>query len=169
MVEENVASVGMESVAQSMEELAGKYLTFRLSNEDYGIEILKVVEIIQMQEVTSVPQTPHFVRGVINLRGKVIPVIELRVKFGMETEEDTNDTCIIVVNVGNMQMGIVIDEVSEVLNITGGEIEAAPQFGSGVATEFILGMAKTENAVKILIDIERVLDAEEMAALGSMG
>ena len=147
---------------------AGKYLTFRLAQEEYGIEILKVVEIIKMMEVTAVPQTPDFVRGVINLRGKVIPVLELRAKFGMEAVEDTNDTCIIVVNVGEVQMGIVIDAVSEVLDIKAEEIEPPPQFGSSVDTQFILGMAKAGDGVKILIDINSVLSVDEISALEAL-
>jgi purine-binding chemotaxis protein CheW len=149
--------------------LAGKYLTFRLGEEDYGLEILKVQEIIGMQEITSIPRTPEFLKGVINLRGKVIPVVDLRLKFGMAEAEVSRKTCIIVVQVGqetgNVIMGIVVDEVSEVLEISGGEIEPAPSFGARLDTNFILGMAKIEKAVKILLDLEKILSQDELAAV----
>jgi purine-binding chemotaxis protein CheW len=151
-------------------KLAGKYLTFKLGDEEYGLEILKVQTIIQMQEVTKVPKTPHFVRGVINLRGKVIPVIDLRVKFGLETREDTDKTCIVVVQATREEqdattMGIIIDEVNEVPQISAEDIEETPSFGSNVNTSFILGMAKLGGNVKILLDIDRVLSTSDIAAV----
>ena len=146
--------------------LAGKYLTFKLGGEEYGLEILRVTTIIGLMEITSVPDTPHYVRGVINLRGKVIPVVEMRSKFGLEATEDTNETCVIVVEVkrgeGSVQMGILVDSVSEVLDIAGEEIEPPPPFGNGHTTDFILGMAKVDDDVKILLDIDRVLAGEEL-------
>jgi len=147
----------------------GKYLTFKLDNEDYGIHILKIKEIIGMMAITSVPRTPHFVKGVINLRGKVIPVLDLRAKFDMESIDYTERTCIIVVEIeslnGTILMGIVVDSVSEVLNIKGEEVEDTPTFGTKLNTEYILGMAKMEGGVKILLDIDRVLGSEEMQLL----
>ena len=152
-----------------MKNKEGKYLTFSLAGEEYGIAILKVKEIIGMMSITSVPQTPEFVKGVINLRGKVIPVVDLRLKFGMEETEYTERTCIIVVEIvgqaGTVLMGIVVDSVSEVLNIIGEEIEDTPSFGTKLNTEYILGMAKMEGGVKILLDIDRVLSTEEIIAL----
>jgi len=154
---------------EGLAELAGKYLTFRLGEEDFGLEILKVQEIIGMQEITSIPRTPAYVKGVINLRGKVIPVMDLRLKFGMEEAEVSRKTCIIVVQVrgemGDIIMGIVVDEVSEVLEISGREIEPAPTFGTRINTDFVLGMAKTESAVKILLDLDRVLTQQDIAAI----
>jgi purine-binding chemotaxis protein CheW len=148
---------------------AGKYLTFQLGKEIYGIEILKVQEIIGMMPVTHVPKTPAFVRGVINLRGKVIPVVELRRKFGMETREDTERTCIVVVqvswNAGSVTMGLLVDEVSEVQNVTGDQIEAPPSFGASVDTDFILGMGKVGQKVVMLLDVDRVLASEDIAAV----
>ncbi|RKY75071.1 chemotaxis protein CheW [candidate division KSB1 bacterium] len=148
-----------------MKNKEGKYLTFSLAGEEYGIAILKVKEIIGMMPITSVPRTPEFVKGVINLRGKVIPVVDLRLKFGMEETEYTERTCIIVVEIvgqaGTVLMGIVVDSVSEVLNIKGEEIEDTPSFGAKLNTEYILGMAKIEGGVKILLDIDRVLAAGE--------
>ncbi|MDB5104609.1 MAG: Receptor-coupling factor, CheW [Fibrobacteres bacterium] len=149
---------------------AGKYLTFQMGKEVYGIEILKVQEIIGMMPVTHVPKTPDFVRGVINLRGKVIPVIELRSKFGMEKREDTERTCIVVVQVvwsaGTVTMGMLVDEVSEVLNVTREQIEAPPSFGASVDTDFILGMGKVGQKVVMLLDVDKVLANEEIETLG---
>ena len=139
----------------------GKYLTFALAHEEYGLEILKVREIIGYIDVTAVPQTPHYVKGVINLRGQVIPVVDLRAKFGMETTGVTDETCIIVVEIAQgsrkFSTGIVVDRVQEVLDIPGDNIEEAPQFDSSVDTDFILGMGKVGDSVKILLDIDRVL------------
>ncbi|MDR0620398.1 MAG: chemotaxis protein CheW [Deltaproteobacteria bacterium] len=147
----------------------GKYLTFQLAEEGYGIGILKVREIIGMLPVTPVPQTPSFLKGVINLRGQVIPVVDLRLKFGLPEEEYTERTSIIVVEVkglsNNIPIGIVVDTVSEVINIQGHEIEPAPAFGSTIDINFILGMAKTNDGVKILLNIDYVLSAEELGAM----
>ncbi|MBF0496474.1 MAG: purine-binding chemotaxis protein CheW [Deltaproteobacteria bacterium] len=155
----------MDKMIKSMNDKEGKYLTFNLAGEQYGIGILRVREIIGMMPITSVPQVPEFVKGVINLRGKIISVLDLRLKFGMDPMDYAERTCIIVVeisgSVGNVAMGIVVDSVSEVLNIKSTEIEPTPSFGAHVNTEYILGMAKTESGVKILLDIDRVLGEEE--------
>ena len=153
-----------------MEETkAGKYLTFKLANEDYGISLLKVREIIGMMPVTSVPKTPAFIKGVINLRGKVIPVTDLRMRFDMPEADYTDRTCIIVVEVAGrdtaIQMGIVVDAVTEVLPVKGEEIETPPEFGARVDTRYILGMANMDGTVKILLDIDRVLTEEEIAEI----
>lgn len=140
----------------------GKYLTFVLGDEEYGVEILKVREIIGLMEITSVPQTPDFIKGVINLRGKVIPVIDLRLKFGMEQAEYTDETCIIVVDMDQTMIGILVDTVSEVLDIPADQIEPPPSFGSKLDTDFILGMGKIKGKVKILLQIDRVLSTEEL-------
>jgi purine-binding chemotaxis protein CheW len=149
--------------------LAGKYLTFRLAEEEYGLEILKVQEIIQMQSVTKVPRTPSYVGGVINLRGKVIPVIDLRKKLGLPAVQNTEKTCIIVVQIeresGKLVTGIIIDEVKEVLDIAGEHIEQTPDFGSRINTEFILGIGKIGQSVKILLDIDKVMSAGELEVL----
>src|SRR4051794_29312249 len=149
----------------------GKYLTFALGREEYGLEILKVREIIGYMEITAVPRTPSYVRGVINLRGQVISVIDLRAKFGMETANRTEQTCIVVVEISQanrkLSIGIVVDRVSEVLDIVSDKIEDAPTFGAAVDTDFILGMGKIGEAVKILLDIDRVLTAQEIASLES--
>jgi purine-binding chemotaxis protein CheW len=158
-----------EQSNKAMLEREGKYLTFALEPEEYGLEILKVREIIGYMDITAVPQTPHHVKGVINLRGQVIPVIDLRAKFGMETAEVTEQTCIIVVETsqGNRKFstGIVVDRVQEVLDIAGENIEEAPQFGSSVNTDFILGMGKIGESVKILLDIDKVLAGEDFGSM----
>jgi purine-binding chemotaxis protein CheW len=143
----------------------GKFLTFFLAGEEYGLEILKVQEIIGMMDITPVPRTPDSVRGVINLRGKVIPIVDLRLKFEMPAAERTAETCIIVVEANRLQTGIVVDQVSEVLDITGENIEDAPAFGTEVRTDYILGIGKSEGHVKLLLDIDRVLCDEGLAAL----
>jgi len=153
--------------------LAGKYLTFRLAAEEYGLEILKVREIIGLMDITHVPRTPDYIRGVINLRGKVIPVIDLRTKFNMEVSEETDETCIVVVEVstteGAVMMGVLVDAVSEVLDIQDEQIEDAPAFGTGVNTRFILGIGKVNDEVKILLDIDEVLSSNEVSLIDDFG
>ncbi len=159
----------MDQVIKAMVNREGKYLTFSLAKEEYGIGILKVKEIIGMMPITTVPRTPPFVKGVINLRGKVIPVVDLRLKFGIEEMGYTERTCIIVVEIasqaGSILTGIVVDSVSEVLNIKGADIEETPNFGAKLDTDYILGMAKITGGVKILLDIDKVLSAEEITIL----
>ena len=139
----------------------GKYLTFTLGQEEYGIEILKVREIIGYMEITSVPRTPEYVQGVINLRGQVIPVLDLRTRFEMPTAEVTEQTCIIVAEISlqnrRFSAGLVVDQVQEVLDIDAENIEDSPQFGASVQTDYILGIGKVGNAIKILLDIDKVL------------
>ena len=159
----------LDQVVQRAAEREGKYLTFSLDQEEYGIGILKVKEIIGMMRITPVPQTPEYVKGVINLRGKVIPVIDLRLRFGMAAVSYTERTCIVVVEIdsstGKLHIGIVVDAVSEVINIKGCDIEDTPAIGATVNTDYILGMAKAGGSVKILLDIDKVLSAQEIAAL----
>ena len=154
------------ATVEQQRQKAGKYLTFVLADEEYGLEILRVREIIGYMDITSVPQTPDYVKGVINLRGQVIPVVDLRAKFGMESIEPTEETCIIVVEISqggqSISTGIVVDCVSEVLDITSGDIEDPPTFGSNVDTEFILGMGKIGDSVKILLDIDKVLAGADL-------
>jgi purine-binding chemotaxis protein CheW len=152
---------GEGAQARTGPDAGGKYLTFALGNEEYGLPVLKVREIIKVMDITQVPQVPGHVRGVINLRGRVIPVIDLRLKFGFEARENTDHTCIIVVEVAHLGMiGIVVDSVSEVLNVAGSDIDEAPDFGDRVSTDYILGLAKVKSTVKILLDLDRVLGAE---------
>lgn len=166
------AARSVEQETQALHNLEGKYLTFTLANEDYGLEILKVREIIGMQDITAIPQTPPYIKGVINLRGRVIPVIDLRLKFGLPSQEYGERTCIIVVEVktrlGPVQVGVVVDAVSEVLNVNGADIEPAPALGSRVNTRYILGIAKARGTIKILLDIDRVLNSEELTVLETL-
>ena len=162
----------MDNIDVNVEDVVsreGKYLAFTLANEEYGVDILKIKEIIGMMPITSVPQTPVFLKGVINLRGKVIPIVDLRLKFGMQSIDYTDRTCIVVVEIAgqeeNLLMGSIVDTVSEVLNIKEEEIEDAPGFGSKLKTDYILGMAKTKEGVKILLDIDKVLSSDELIVI----
>ncbi len=159
----------MSQTIKILANTEGKYLTFSLVGEEYGVGILKIKEIIGMIPITPVPKTPDYVKGVINLRGKVIPIIDLRLRFGMEPMEYTERTCIIVVEItGEMRtvlIGIVVDSVSEVLNIKSEDIEETPAFGTAMDTDYILGMAKMDGGVKILLDIDKVLNAQEIKLL----
>ena len=148
-------------------DVGGKYLTFLLDGEEYGVEILKVLEIIGLIDITRVPQTPDFVEGVINLRGRVIPVIDLRLRFGLSRCAYTDQTCIIVIDVGT-QIGIIVDTVQEVHDIPQRAIEPPPRLGGCVDTSFIRGMGKVNDDVKILLDIDNVLTSAEMVELDAM-
>ena len=157
---------------RSIESLAGKYLTFYLGDETYGIEILKVQEIIGMMNVTHFPKAPDFIRGVINLRGKVIPVIELRKKFNLETHRDDEKTCIIVIQLmvgdNEIRQGVIVDEVSEVLDISAEEIELSPSFGSQGNIDFIMGVGKVSDKVVILLDVNRILSSDELESIANI-
>ena len=155
-----------QEIKRDLAHLAGKFLTFKLGEEEYGLEIVKVQEIIGLMPITRVPQMPEYVRGVINLRGRIIPTVELRAKFHMPRIEDTERTCIIVVEVmyhkGKVNIGILVDEVAEVLNVAADQIDEAPEFGTHVSTDFMLGMGIVNEDVKILLDIDKVLTTEEV-------
>jgi purine-binding chemotaxis protein CheW len=162
---------------------------FWLGKEEFAIQVLRVREIMGVREIDTVPQTPAYVKGVINLRGKVIPVVDLRLKFGLEQVEYTQRTCIIVVEIEvaaselipmaevearpeadsrHLEIGVIVDAVSEVLTLQASDIENTPDFGSGVTIPYLLGMAKIKGKVKILLDINRVLSVQEAAGLGSL-
>ena len=158
----------MDTVLSKSSTRAGKYLSFQLGDEQYAIQVLRVREIVKIQHITAVPETPADVRGVINLRGKVIPVIDLRIKFGMPECEYGQRTCIIVVELSGSSsgpMGIIVDEVSEVLTFTESDIQDTPDFGHGVEMPFLLGLAKVKDSVKILLDINQVLSTADLQAL----
>ncbi len=159
-----VATPEAATAVASNVSLAGKYLTFYLGGEEYGLEILKVREIIGVLEVTMVPQTEKFVEGVFNLRGKVIPVVDLREMFGLDRVEHTEETCVIVVDVG-MMMGIIVDSVEEVRDFKEGEIAPPPRLGASVDATFILGMGNDNGRVKILLDIDKVLTSGELVKI----
>ncbi len=160
----------LEAASRTTPKLAGKYLTFTLHGESYGIDVLKVREIIRLTSITAVPQMPAYVRGVINLRGKIIPVMDLRLRFGFSEAGSTEQTCIIVVQVKlpdgkSTQMGLVVDGVEEVINIASTDIEETPDFGAQIATDYIVGMAKVKGAVKTLLDIDGVIGAGTAAQI----
>ena len=151
---------------------AGKYLIFNLGVEEFGTEVLKVREIMGLQDITAIPQVPAHVKGVINLRGKVIPVIDLRLKFGMPPQEYTARTCIVVMRTHqaeeDLMIGMIVDGVVEVLNLMASDIEDTPDFGPGVVTPYLTGMAKIKGKVKILLDIDHVLSSDELTGLTSL-
>jgi purine-binding chemotaxis protein CheW len=147
---------------------AGKYLTFDLAGEEFGLEILKVREIISMLEITRLPLTPAFIRGIVNLRGRVIPVMDLRARFGMPAAQDTRSSCIVVVCVGPVELGVVVDKVSEVMEIAEGDIDDVPAFGSAVDTRFIIGVAKRSAKVTLLLDIEKALSGQDVEAISNL-
>lgn len=161
-----------EQVTDVGHHLAGKYLTFKLADEEYGLPIMKVQEIIGLMPVTKVPRVPEYVRGVINLRGRIHPTIDLRLKFGIVAKEDTERTCIIVVEVesvkGNVNMGIIVDEVAEVLDIKSSEIDVTPDFGTSINTAFILGLGVVKGDVKMLLDIDKILSTQEVEELDAL-
>lgn len=162
-----MSSAGGENMTVGGRGQGGKYLTFKLDQEEYGLEILRVREIIGLMRITAVPQMPHYVKGVINLRGKVIPVVDLRLKFGFPEIEPTEQSCVIVVDVGR-EIGIIVDTVSEVLSIAESNVDPAPPMGEGADTSFILGMGKVGDSVKILLDIGRVLSGDDAALAEAM-
>jgi purine-binding chemotaxis protein CheW len=160
------------SAAHSKAANGGKFLTFMLGREEYGLPVLKVREIIKVMDITHVPQVAAHVLGVINLRGRVIPVIDLRRKFGFPAQENTERTCIIVAEVvlasATVMMGVVVDSVSEVVNVTAAEIDDTPDFGGQNSTDYLLGLAKVKGSVKILLDLDRVLGSDGPLAIRAL-
>jgi len=167
-----MAELSTETSELTLHAEPGKYLTFHLAGEFYGMGILKVQEIIGIMAVTHVPKMPKFVRGVINLRGQVIPVVELRSKFDLPHADDTEKTCIIVVQVGQgstlATIGLIVDEVAEVVNLQANQLEPTPTFGADVDTKFIQGIGKMNDRVIMLLDIERILNDCEQAGLSEV-
>jgi purine-binding chemotaxis protein CheW len=160
----------MSSETKSASRLNGKYLTFNLQGESYGIDVLKVREIIRLTTITAVPQMPAHIRGVINLRGKIIPVMDLRIRFEFASAAKTEHTCIIVVQVKlpdgkTTQMGLVVDGVEEVININDNDIEETPNFGGQICTDYIIGIAKVKGSVKTLLDIDGIVGADTLKTL----
>ncbi|HEX5394436.1 MAG TPA: chemotaxis protein CheW [Rhodocyclaceae bacterium] len=149
-----------------------QYLTFTLGDEMFAIGILSIREIIEYGNLTEVPMTPPFIRGVINLRGAVVPVIDLAIRFGRQPRETTRRTCIVIIEVetekGRQEMGIVVDAVSEVLEIPSSEIEPPPEFGTRIRNDFIAGMGKVNGNFVVLLDVSRVLSMEEVAVVAAM-
>ena len=151
-------AVAEPQATPSVASRGGKYLTFFFAEEEYGIEILRVREIIGLMPITEVPRTPHCVRGVVNLRGKVVPIIELRLRLDLPSVEPTEETCVIVVQADHEMVGLIVDKVSEVADIADDDIVDAPSLGADVNTDYLLGLGKSEGRVRLLLDIDRVLD-----------
>jgi purine-binding chemotaxis protein CheW len=164
-----IANHAISTSSCSSARRGGKYLIFSLAQEEFGVRVLSIKEIMGMQEITAVPNTASYVKGVINLRGQVIPVVDLRMKFSLPASDYTHRTCIIVVatfgNTGDRLVGAIADGVAEVLTLTDEEIEETPDFGSGATTSYLLGMAKVKGTVKILLDIDQVMSEEESIEL----
>ena len=142
-------------------------VSFKIGSEEFGVDILKVQEINRMVEITKVPQAPHYVEGVINLRGKVIPIVDLRKRFNLELKEYDKNTRIVVVDIGGNIMGLVVDSVSEVLRLPSSTIEPAPEIVTGINSEYIKGVAKLEDRLLIFLDLSKVIDMNEMAGKAS--
>jgi len=166
-----MSSLKSSPVDAGKNSLAGKYLTFLLGHESYGLPVLKVREIIHFITPTFVPQMPDYVRGVINLRGKVIPVIDLRTRFKLADSSTTERTCIMVVQLGSAAakplVGLVVDGVEEVAFVGGHDIEQTPDFGPSFDTTYILGMAKVRGRVKMLLDIDKVIASDAVINLSA--
>ena len=158
----NNATAVKENQSIKVDPRAGKYLTFFLASEEYGVEILKVQEIIGRMPITPVPLTSKYIMGVINLRGKIHPIMDLKIKFGMDQTEITDETCIIVIKTASLMMGIMVDKVSEVVNVASGDVEDTPAFGGDVNPEYLLGVGKTGGRVRLLLDIEKVINASDI-------
>lgn len=149
-----------------------KFITFFLENEEFAVDIKKIKEIIGIMEITSVPNTPEYIKGVLNLRGKIIPVIDLRTKFGMEFKEYGERTSIIILEIqtdnGKVNIGTIVDTVTEVIQISDEQIEETPNFGVEVDTTFIIGMARIKDKVKIILDIDKILTSDEINTLNKV-
>ena len=150
-----------------------QYLTFKLDEEIFALDISKVKEVLDFTEITKIPQTPEFMKGVINLRGGVVPVVDMRLKFGMSETERTVNTCIIIVEVTiegeTTVLGALVDSVQEVMDLEPGQIEPAPRIGTRLRTEFIQGMGKRDNHFIMILDIDKVFSADELAAVENAG
>jgi purine-binding chemotaxis protein CheW len=168
----NIPSSTEAGLACSPALRGGKYLAFALGREEYGLEIQKVREIIGMMDITPVPRMPPYIKGVINLRGKVISVIDLRIRLGLQPVERTDDTCIIVVDIPHgdrkLNTGMIVDQVAEVMEIKDADIEEPPTFGPAVSTDFVLGIGKVQDSLKILLDIHKLVRFDDTLSLASL-
>ncbi|MDR3234312.1 MAG: chemotaxis protein CheW [Planctomycetaceae bacterium] len=154
-----------QSTLENEDTLKNMYLTFRLGNEDYGIEIRYVTEIVGMQKITEVPDMPPYVRGVVNLRGQVIPVLDMRLRFNMQARDYDERTCIVVVNIGGVQVGLVVDTVNEVRNIDDEQISPPPKTAGADSAKYIQGMGKVGESVIILLEGQRLLHENELSGI----
>ncbi len=149
----------------SEDTMEGMFLTFTLGDQTYGLEIKHVIEIIGLQQITEVPDVSHFIKGVINLRGKVIPIMDVRMRFGMEPRDYDDRTCIIVISIRESDIGLIVDRVAEVLTIPESQIQGPPAVGADAAQQFMKGLGKMENDVKILLDVEKLVFDSELISL----
>ena len=159
-----MSQIELDELNEELDEdaLKDRFLTFHLGKESYGIEIRHVTEIIVMQEITKVPNLPEFIIGVVNLRGNVISVMDMRMRFHLETKEYDDRTCIVVVNIKDLAIGLLVDAVNEVLNIPEEQVDPPPKTHSGIKSSYVMGMGKVDDQVKILLDIEKILQEEEL-------
>src|SRR6056297_196875 len=155
MESENIAKSDVLEAPPVIE--GGKFLSFFLGKEEYALEILKVQEIIGLMPITPVPKMPDYIRGVLNLRGKIVPVMELRARFNLDPVDDTEETCIIVIQDKNYQMGVVVDKVSEVTDIATDQFEEVPSLGKSSGNEFLSALGKVKDSVKMVVDVHKVL------------
>ncbi len=172
VVQQSAKPGGKAAVAATGTAEIAQYLTFLLSGEMYAVGILNVKEIIEYGQLTEIPMMPAFIRGVINLRGSVVPVIDLSARFGGHQTETSRRTCIVIIELSNGEerhdIGVVVDAVSEVLEVSSADIEPAPSFGAKIRADFIDGMAKINGKFVIILDIQRVLSVEEIATLATV-
>lgn len=154
-----------ENLPQEEDTLKDKYLIFSIGKEEYGIEIKYVLEIIGIQVITEVPHVPNYIRGIINLRGKVIPVVDVRLRFEKEFKEYDDRTCIVVIDIKNMYIGIIVDRVSEVVNIKEQQISQPPELNKNSKNKYIQGVAKVEDGIKLLLDCNELFTDEEMKTI----
>jgi purine-binding chemotaxis protein CheW len=157
-----------EDLLEEEDTQKDKYLTFHLANEDYALEIKFVTEIIGVQKITEVPDMPDFVKGVINLRGKVIPVVDVRIRFRLEPIPYGDRTCIIVVDIDDTSIGLIVDEVSEVLNIPENQVDPPPQTSKGAKSRYIQGIGKVGEQVKIILNVQKLLNDDELEGVKSV-
>lgn len=163
MASELEQTIGMEEDTQK-----GRFLTFALGKEDYGIEIIYVTEIIGIQAITEIPELPNYVKGIINLRGKIIPVMDVRLRFKKEPMDYTDRTCIIVIDIGEISIGLIVDTVSEVISIEDANIVPPPSMKTGFQNKYVKGIGKVGNDVKLLLDCERILNEDEVESLANV-
>jgi purine-binding chemotaxis protein CheW len=163
---QTVEPKGEKGMETTLKKVEGKYLTFRLGREEYGIEILKVREIVGLMDITSVPLTALYIRGVINLRGKIIPVVDMRKKFGLPETEASRETCIITVMVQGKEVevltGLLVDAVREVVQVAASEVEPVPALGEDMKLDFVTGLSKSKGRVVVLLDMDKVMQAQDL-------
>lgn len=145
-----------------------RFLTFFIDKEQYGLDISRIKEIIALMNITDIPKTPDFVKGVINLRGSIIPVIDIRLKFGMQEKDETVETAIVIYEIDNISIGFIVDRVDDVFSIDTDSISAAPDFGTSIDTTFISGIAEIENGIIMLLDLKNIFEDNELTLVGQM-